>query len=158
MRMFLPVVALVAVIVAASAPLQAAAAPENEDHHPLFDKIDANHDGFISLAEWEAWRDGHHRREAGAGGGANAGAHLTMNSLAHGTQGTPGATGGAGTPPTGTATVPTPPVHPHGNAANNEERHPLFDRIDTNHDGKISLAEWIAWREAHPHHRKQPAP
>ncbi len=30
-----------------------------------------------------------------------------------------------------------------------------FDKIDANHDGQISKDEFIAFREAHRHHRKK---
>ncbi len=40
----------------ASAP---ATGGHHGDHHPLFDCIDANHDGSISLAEWEAFKSEH---------------------------------------------------------------------------------------------------
>ncbi len=149
MRTTLPLLVL---LLGLGTTLLGANAPESEDHHPLFDRIDTNHDGVISLAEFEAFRAEHRRHErggaAGAPGAAAPGSSLTMNGLAHG--GTPPATVGASTTPPAAATTPVPPA-----GAGREGRHPLFDRIDTNHDGVISLAEWIVFREQMRHHKKK---
>jgi hypothetical protein len=140
--------ALVLVLVASGATLAAAQADPEARMIALFDRIDTNHDGVISLKEWEAWRARtRERREAHSAGAGNAGdAHLTMNQLAHGAAGAtppaiPASSGTAAAPPTG-----------------GERKHPLFDRIDTNHDGKIERDEWIAWvreRMAHRHNHAE---
>ena len=115
----------------------------NEDTHPLFDTIDTNHDGLISLQEWITARHEFlsQRRAEGEGGGA----HSTMTSLNHRSQGgtTPVTTGA-------TATGQSPLRQEE-----DENHHPLFDRIDSNHDGQISLQEWLAFRrEHHGEHRR----
>jgi hypothetical protein len=63
-------VLLAAVLVLAGARAQAESesptlvSNETHDHHPLFDKIDTNHDGVISLDEWEAFRAEHPGKRA----------------------------------------------------------------------------------------------
>jgi len=123
----------------------------NEDKHPLFDRIDTNHDGFISLQEWITARHEYlSKRRAEGEGEAPGGANSTMNSLNH-RQTSSTSPAGTGTPVTG--------QHPRLQEED-ENHHPLFDRIDTNHDGQISLQEWIAFRREHhgEHHRPGATP
>ncbi len=141
--------ALVLVMAAAGATVAAAQADPEARMLALFDRIDTNHDGVISLQEWDAWRASmrEHRGEHGQGA-ANAGdAHLTMNQLAHGgAAGAPAATPPAAPAASGSTTAP---------ATHGSREHRMFDRIDANHDGKIEREEWIAWvreRIAHRHH------
>jgi hypothetical protein len=118
----------------------AAVAAPAEDRHPLFDRIDTNHDGMISLGEWIAFR--HEYAERRHEEAAQAGSPRTMAGLnAH----HPAATTTVATTPSTLSAPATTAPH----VTRSEEKHPLFDRIDTNHDGLISLSEWIAFRKAH---------
>jgi len=126
----------------------------NEDTHPLFDTIDTNHDGLISLQEWITAR--HEFLSQRRADGAADGSRSTMTSLNHRSQAGGSSTGGTTPVTTGTT---TPAAHPRMQEED-ENHHPLFDRIDSNHDGQISLQEWIAFRRMHKgeHHRTGSTP
>jgi len=146
---FLVVLALGSTLTAANANAANAASAANEDKHPLFDRIDTNHDGFISLQEWITAR--HEFLTQHRAAGEEGGARSTMTSLNHRSPGGTGTTAGT-TPVTATTTAGS---HPRLQEED-ENHHPLFDRIDSNHDGQISLQEWITFRRAHHGEHRRP--
>ena len=61
-----------------------------------------------------------------------------------------------------TAAALTTSIYAAADAGGDPSKHPVFDKIDTDQDDKISLAEWIAFRDAHkkprePRKEHQPA-
>jgi hypothetical protein len=154
-------IAIIACVALGGARLGAAVQDAEGRATELFNRIDTNHDGVIQLSEWLAWREHqreHRQGEAGEHGDAPPNGRLTMAGLSH-----TGAPVGAGTPPTaGGAPGPSAGAPASAGAPDGERRHegryPLFDRIDTNHDGVIELSEWLAFAAARRHHHRPDAP
>lgn len=148
-------------LLASLVPLPGAVKDPEQRAQLVFDQMDTNHDGQVSFAEFAAWRIEHlHHRRPGDGAAPGTGedtSHLTMQALSpvgggHPAPGTPpGPTTSGTTPPTTTTPPPLPPEL-------RRRLHRQFERIDTNHDGKISLAEWLAFAQAHQHHKPGAVP
>ncbi len=107
----------------------AADAGGDPSKHPVFDQIDTDHDGFITREEWKAGKEilEKMRRDRPHD------RHPGKDQDGHGGK-DPGREPGDKPKPDGM---------------------PLFDKMDANKDDKISLAEWIAFRDAHRPPRRE---
>jgi len=117
-------------------------------HAPTFEELDTNHDGVVSKAEFDAWRAAHpmpgHPGMPGQGGdgqgpGRGEGMHGGMHEGWGGFQ--------------MHRQMMWMRMHEmerwHGHGRGGFGHHVDFDKVDTDHDGKISWAEFQAAATAH---------
>jgi hypothetical protein len=111
-------------------------------HPPTFEELDTNHDGMVSKAEFDAWRAAHpmpgHPGD-GQGPGKDEGMHGGMHQGWGGFE--------------MHRQMMWMRMHEmerrHGHGRGGFGHHVDFDKVDTDHDGKISLAEFQAAAAAH---------
>ncbi len=117
--------------------------PHEGRHAPTFDELDTNHDGMVSKAEFDAWRAAHpmpgHPGDGKDGGGKDGEGKGDW----HGHEGWGG--GFAMRREMMWMHMREMEMHHHGGFGH----HVDFDAVDTDHDGKISWAEFQAAADKH---------